>query len=125
LRCRRRAIRRSGFGAIARPEPFRSAGGFLSKPLVEAMMKALLMFAVTASLLAGATLSHAQSAGGDQDKGVTNGWSAGTKDQSIPGGGNHGAGVHDEAEAQNQPAMATGLDLNGPPMKFPPSKTPE
>ena len=88
-------------------------------------MRALLMFAVTASLLAGVPLSHAQSAGGDQGKGVTNGWSGGTKDQSTPGGGNQGAGVRDEAEAQNQPAMATGLDLNGPPMKFPPGKAPE
>jgi hypothetical protein len=92
---------------------------------VEAMMKALLMSVLTVVLLAAATPSHAQSSGGDQNKGVTNGWGGGTKDQSTPGGGNQGAEVHDEAEAQNQPAMATGLDLNGPPMKFPPSKTPE
>jgi hypothetical protein len=92
---------------------------------VEAMMKALLMSVLTVALLAAATPSHAQSSGGDQNKGVTNGWGGGTKDQSTPGGGNQGAEVHDEAEAQNQPAMATGLDLNGPPMKFPPSKTPE
>ena len=88
-------------------------------------MKALLMSVLTVALLAAATPSHAQSSGGDQNKGVTNGWGGGTKDQSTPGGGNQGAEVHDQAEAQNQPAMATGLDLNGPPMKFPPSKTPE
>jgi hypothetical protein len=91
---------------------------------VEAMMKALLMSVLAVALLAAATPSHAQSSGGDQGKGVTNGWSGGTKDQSTSGG-NQGGEVHDEAEAQNQPAMATGLDLNGPPMKFPPSKTPE
>ena len=87
-------------------------------------MKTLLMSALTLALLA-ATPLHAQSAGGDQGKGVTNGWSGGTKDQSTPGGGNQGGEVHDEAEAQNQPFMATGLDLNGPPKKFSPSKTPE
>lgn len=88
-------------------------------------MKALFVSALTVALLAAATLSHAQSSGGDQDKGVTNGWSGGTKDQSTPGGGNQGTAVHDEAETPNQPFMATGLDLNGPPKKFPPSKTPE
>jgi hypothetical protein len=89
------------------------------------MMKGLFISALTVALLAAATPSHAQSSGGDQDKGVTNGWSGGTKDQSTPGGGNQGTAVHDEAETPNQPFMATGLDLNGPPKKFPPSKTPE
>jgi hypothetical protein len=89
------------------------------------MMKALFMPALTMALLVAATPSHAQSSGGDQDKGVTNGWGGGTKDQSTPGGGNQGAQVHDEAETPNQPSLATGLDLNGPPKKFPPSKTPE
>lgn len=88
-------------------------------------MKALFMPALTMALLVAATPSHAQSSGGDQDKGVTNGWGGGTKDQSTPGGGNQGAQVHDEAETPNQPSLATGLDLNGPPKKFPPSKTPE
>jgi hypothetical protein len=108
---------------MARREPFLSGGGFSLGSLVEAMMKALFMSAFAVALAA-ATPSHAQSAGGDQGKGVTNGWSGGTKDQSTPGG-NQGGEVHDGAEAKNQPAMATGLDLNGPPMKFPPSKTPE
>jgi hypothetical protein len=89
------------------------------------MMKALFMPALTMALLVAATPSHAQSSGGDQDKGVTNGWGGGTKDQSTPGGGNQGAQVHDEAETPNQPSLGTGLDLNGPPKKFPPSKTPE
>ena len=44
---------------------------------------------------------------------------------TATGGGNQGGEVYDQAEAKNQPSMATGLDLNGPPMKFPPSKTPE
>ena len=33
--------------------------------------------------------------------------------------------VHDQAEAANQPFMATGLDLKGPPQQFAPSQTPE
>jgi len=33
--------------------------------------------------------------------------------------------VHDQAEAKDQPTMATGEDLNGPGKKFPPSQTPE
>ena len=34
-------------------------------------------------------------------------------------------GVHDDAEAKNQPAIATGQDLGGPARQLPPSKTPE
>jgi len=33
--------------------------------------------------------------------------------------------VHDQAEAKDQPMMATGEDLKGPPEQFPPSQTPE
>ena len=33
--------------------------------------------------------------------------------------------VHDESEAKDQPEVATGEDLKGPPRQFPPSKTPE
>ena len=33
--------------------------------------------------------------------------------------------VHDESEAKDQPELATGEDLKGPPRQFPPSKTPE
>lgn len=33
--------------------------------------------------------------------------------------------IHDDAETKDQPVLATGEDLNGPPTQFPPSKTPE
>jgi hypothetical protein len=33
--------------------------------------------------------------------------------------------VHDDAETKDQPVMATGEDLKGPPTQFAPSKTPE
>jgi hypothetical protein len=33
--------------------------------------------------------------------------------------------VHDDALAKDQPEVATGEDLNGPPRRFAPSKTPE
>jgi hypothetical protein len=84
-----------------------------------------LVFAAT--LLSAMAQPSAQSAGGDQDKGVTTGWSAGTKDQSGPDASQalKNSDVHDDAEAPNQPALATGLDLNGPSKQFPPSKTPE
>jgi hypothetical protein len=35
-----------------------------------------------------------------------------------------GVAVHDD-EAKDQPEVATGEDLNGPPRRFAPSKTPE
>lgn len=33
--------------------------------------------------------------------------------------------VHDQDEAKDQPLMATGEDLKGPPQRFAPSQTPE
>jgi hypothetical protein len=36
-----------------------------------------------------------------------------------------GVAVHDDALAKDQPEVATGEDLNGPPRRFAPSKTPE
>jgi len=99
------------------------------------MMKTHVVVSVfVLALLAATTPSHAQSSGGDQDKGATNGWSGGTKDQSTPGGANSAANsgtpgqsseIHDQAETPKQPFLATGLDLNGPPKQFQPSKTPE
>jgi hypothetical protein len=84
---------------------------------------------VTASLIA-AVATLAQTAG-DQEKGST-GWSGGSKDQSTgtpghPVDPNTGqeVKVHDEQQAPNQPPVATGKDLKGPPTQLPPSKTPE
>jgi hypothetical protein len=50
-------------------------------------------------------------------------------DQSAPQKANattgQGVAVHDDALAKDQPEVATGEDLNGPPRRFAPSKTPE
>jgi len=50
-------------------------------------------------------------------------------DQSAPQKANattgQGVAVHDDALAKDQPEVATGEDLNGPPRHFAPSKTPE
>ena len=55
------------------------------------------------------------------------GWTGGTRGQThdsatSTGQGNSGT---NSAAAQDQPAMATGGDLKGPPAKFPANKTPE
>ena len=49
-----------------------------------------------------------------------------TTDQSKPNAttGQSGA-ARDEAEAKDQPAIATGEDIKGPARQLPPSKTPE
>ena len=87
---------------------------------------------VSASLIA-AFAALAQTAG-DQEKGST-GWSGGSKDQPSQSTGTPGrpvdpktgqeVKVHDEQQAPNQPALATGKDLKGPSTQLPPSKTPE
>ncbi|MBV9261541.1 MAG: hypothetical protein JO205_09230 [Pseudolabrys sp.] len=95
-----------------------------------------------AGLFAATTAASAQSSTSDQH-GAT-GWSGspgqGTTQSNDAAGGDKPKGqpgdpahattgqkveVHDEAEAKNQPEMATGQNLNGPPMQFAPSKTPE
>ena len=55
------------------------------------------------------------------------GWTGGTRGQthdSATGTGRGDSGTNSPA-AQDQPAMATGGDLKGPPAKFPANKTPE
>jgi hypothetical protein len=56
------------------------------------------------------------------------GWTGGSRGQTqdsatTTGQGNNAA--QDAAAAKDQPAMATGEDLKGPPKQFPPNKTPE
>ena len=55
------------------------------------------------------------------------GWTGGsrgqTKDSATTTGQNTGA--RDAEAAKDQPAMATGEDLKGPPTQFPANKTPE
>ena len=103
-------------------------------------MRTLMPLAVL--LLASSLAASAQNAsGGDgtspQNRGST-GWTGAhpetggaTLDQTKPNGESGkpantttGQGV-DDALAKDQPEVATGEDLNGPPRRFAPSKTPE
>lgn len=52
------------------------------------------------------------------------GWGGGSRGQSKPSTAGSARGA-DEASAADQPLMATGVDLNGPPTRFPANKTPE
>src|SRR5262245_12784931 len=55
----------------------------------------------------------------------TTGWKGGAREHKDA---TTGAGLQkksDEELAADQPLMATGADLNGPPTRFPPNKTPE
>ena len=55
------------------------------------------------------------------------GWSGGSRGQtqdSATGTGQANSGTNSEA-AKDQPVMATGEDLKGPPAQFPANKTPE
>ena len=95
-------------------------------------MKTVGIISVAALLLASANLSHAQGNSGTapEHKGNT-GWTGGSQDQpsqkkaSETTGQSPKVGGHDEALAKDQPLMATGQDLKGPPQRFAPSKTPE
>jgi hypothetical protein len=86
----------------------------------------LISIAATMLLAMAASASFAQTPGSDGEKGST-GWSGGSKDQSQTGPGTSGQAVvvHDEAKAKEQPPIATGKDLKGPPAQLAPSKTPE
>jgi hypothetical protein len=89
---------------------------------------------VMTMLMATAALALAQNGAGDQEKGST-GWSGAAKDQPSQSAGTPGhpldsktgkeVEVHDQQKARDQPALATGKSLNGPPVQLPPSKTPE
>lgn len=95
---------------------------------------AVLVVLTAATLGAALAPSLAQNTGGDQEKGST-GWSGGSKDQSQQSAGAPGdptspatgkrVEIHDDAQAANQPALASGEDLKGPSVQLPPSKTPE
>jgi hypothetical protein len=58
-----------------------------------------------------------------EGKGST-GWSGGARDQNSQTTG-QGTSARDAEAAKDQPSMATGEDLKGPPKKFPPNQTPE
>lgn len=93
---------------------------------------------ITLFALASASAAPAQNAAGGngdspQNKGST-GWTGGhpetggaTLDKGKPKNATTGQAVqvHDQAEAKDQPFMATGEDLKGPAIQFAPSQTPE
>lgn len=64
---------------------------------------------------------------GTNEKGST-GWTGGSRDQtnSEPGVGSRAlVGQPAQDRGADQPAMATGVDLKGPPQRFPAADTPE
>jgi hypothetical protein len=123
----------------ARAELTAARDGFSCNLEQEISMKAV--FALTITLLIAATPPHAFSqevanpATGPQspaaptnspeDRGTT-GWKGGAREPDKDATVGSGAGKKsDEELAADQPLMATGVDLNGPPTRFPPNKTPE
>lgn len=58
-----------------------------------------------------------------EGKGST-GWTGGARDQNSQTTG-QGTSAQEAEAAKDQPSMATGEDLKGPPKKFPPNQTPE
>ena len=95
-------------------------------------MKRLGMMSLALALLA-STACYAQEMS-PADKGNT-GWTGGSRDQPSQSGQGPGSETtgrapasnpaHDAEAAKDQPWMASGEDLKGPPQQFPPSKTPE
>jgi hypothetical protein len=93
--------------------------------------RVILAAAITATITLAAS---AQNSAGAQENGST-GWSGGSKDQPSQHAGTPGhpinpntgkeIEVYDEQQARNQPPLATGKDLKGPPTQLAPSKTPE
>jgi hypothetical protein len=107
-------------------------------------MKTLGLTPLAAALLlvSSLTVSYAQGSDVAPDQKGATGWSGGARDQPSQPGGDKAAApadaaakpaettgrtveVHDEALVKDQPLMATGEDLKGPPAQFAPSKTPE
>jgi hypothetical protein len=121
---------------------------FSSCPQPEAMMRKLgLMPLIAAILTVSATVSFAQnttapansvenpattpqhgssSGTAPENMGAT-GWTGGSRGQTHDSATTTGQSnpAQDAAAAKDQPVMATGEDLKGPPTQFPPNKTPE
>jgi hypothetical protein len=95
-------------------------------------MQTLTATSVLSALMLMATIVLAPAQ--DQEKGAT-GWSGAPKDQPTQSTGTSGhpldsgtgkeVKTHDEERARDQPPLASGKDLNGPPIQLPPSKTPD
>src|ERR1700710_3144347 len=129
-------------------ELFGSSGRFPSRPQQEAMMRALgLTPLIAAAMMISATTSFAQnntppanavenpsnttqhnsgSGTAPENMGAT-GWTGGSRGQTHDSATTtgQGGGAQDAEAAKDQPVMATGEDLKGPPTQFPPNKTPE
>lgn len=67
--------------------------------------------------------THSSGSGTAPEGKGTTGWTGGARDQGSQASGQSGS--TDPEAAKNQPAMATGKDLKGPPEQFPAGKTPE
>ena len=108
-------------------------------------MKTIAALSLAAALTLLPSLSQAQNSGAppqgspdsaqqgntgpDQEKGST-GWGGGSKVQGSQGHPidpmtGQAVQVHDEAEAKDQPPLASGEDLKGPAVQLAPSQTPE
>jgi hypothetical protein len=129
-------------------EPFGALGRFSSYPQQEAMMRALgLTPLIAAAMMVSATVSFAQnntppanavenpsnttqqnsgSGTAPENMGAT-GWTGGSRGQTHDSATTTGQGgsAQDTEAAKDQPVMATGEDLKGPPTQFPANKTPE
>src|SRR5262245_45254541 len=124
---------------LADAEPFIGSDGFSCNCEQEIRMKTLLAFVITMWITATPSPGRAQEtpspaagppdaaapANSPEERGTT-GWKGGAREQDKDA--TIGAGAQkksDEELAADQPLMATGVDLNGPPRRFPPNKTPE
>jgi len=90
-------------------------------------MRLITLFTAAALVFSSAAMAQNASGGnGDspQNKGST-GWTGAHPETGGATTSGQAVSVHDDAEIKDQPLMATGEDLNGPPTQFAPSKTPE
>ncbi len=76
------------------------------------------------------TPKHNSDSGTKPENMGATGWTGGSRGQTqdsatTTGQGNAAQDAKDAAAAKDQPVMATGEDLKGPPKQFPPNKTPE
>ena|ERR1700754_1557960 len=70
-----------------------------------------------------ATTPHSSGTGTAPEGKGTTGWTGGSRDQNSQTSGQSAS--QNPEDAKNQPWMATGEDLKGPPKQFPAGKTPE
>ncbi|SFM10366.1 hypothetical protein SAMN03159423_5383 [Bradyrhizobium sp. NFR13] len=71
-----------------------------------------------------AATPHSSGSGTAPDGKGSTGWTGGARDQNSQTTG-QATGPQDAEAAKDQPAMATGKDLQGPPKQFSPRQTPE